>query len=481
MAADHFPALHHEYASLPPQFFRPVAPTPVRSPAIVLWNEALADDLGVAPDADVFAGNRLPADSVSIAAAYAGHQFGNFVPQLGDGRAILLGEAMHRDGRLREIQLKGPGPTPFSRGGDGRCALGPALREFLTSEAMAALGIPTTRSLAVTATGEPVYRERPLPGAVLTRVSRGHVRVGTFQYFAVRGDRAAVSSLTSFCLRRLYPEVSAGPWPARDLYVAVRDAQASLIARWMLMGFLHGVMNTDNMSMAGETIDYGPCAFLDTYDPATVYSAIDRNGRYAFANQPVIAAWNLARLAETLLPEMGATPEEGVEWAQAALGEFPALVQRHWHAGMQAKLGLALDEPGDAELFDELLAVMHAGRADYTLTFRRLAEESAGELFAAEARERWAKWRESWHARLAREGRTPQSAAAGMRLVNPAYIPRNHQVEKAIVAAEERGDFAPARALHAVLAAPFEERPEWAEYLRAPRAGEWLCKTFCGT
>jgi uncharacterized protein YdiU (UPF0061 family) len=371
----------NSYSCLPEHFYARLSPTPVAKPRLIIFNESLASELGVdtrglEPEelAAVFAGNVIPPGAEPIAMAYAGHQFGNFVPQLGDGRAILLGEVVDRNGERRDIQLKGAGRTPFSRRGDGRAALGPVLREYLVSEAMHALGIPTTRALAVVSTGEPVYRDRQLPGAVLTRVASSHIRVGTFQYFAARGDMEAVKRLSGYVIDRHFPEARASERPPLALLQIVVERQASLVARWMHVGFIHGVMNTDNTALSGETIDFGPCAFIDSYDPATTFSAIDVFGRYAYANQPTIAKWNLARFAETLLPLLDPDPKRAVELANEAISAFTSRFQAHWLAGMRDKLGLSSNDEVDLELAHSLLRAMYENAADFTLTFRRLGD-----------------------------------------------------------------------------------------------------------
>ena len=375
----------NSYARLPEHFFARLAPTPVPKPHLIKFNGSLASELGInarglEPDelAGVFAGNVIPQGAEPIAMAYAGHQFGSFVPQLGDGRAILLGEVLDRKGERRDVQLKGAGRTPFSRRGDGRAALGPVLREYLVSEAMHALGIPTTRALAAVLTGEPVYRERQLPGAVLTRVASSHIRVGTFQYFAARGDLEAVERLSDYVIDRHFPDARDAERPRLALIQAVVERQALLIARWMHVGFIHGVMNTDNTALSGETIDFGPCAFMDSYDPATAFSAIDELGRYAYANQPNIAQWNLARFAETLLPLMDPNPERAVELASEAISAFLPRYQEHWLAGMREKLGISGHEDSDLDLVRDLLRAMHENAADFTLTFRRTLRRRRG-------------------------------------------------------------------------------------------------------
>jgi len=468
------------YAKLPEHFYARLDPTPVAGPTLIEVNRPLAAELGMTLDslsaetlAAYFSGNtRLPG-AEPIATAYAGHQFGYFVPQLGDGRAILLGEVRDVHGVLRELQLKGSGRTPYSRNGDGRAALGPVLREYLVSEAMHALGIATTRSLAAVASGETVYREGALPGAVLTRVAASHVRVGTFQYFAARGDVEATRRLADYCLARHYPAASRAEQPYLALLASVVERQAALVAHWLSVGFIHGVMNTDNMAISGETIDFGPCAFLDAYDPATVFSSIDSRGRYAYGNQAHAAAWDLARFGETLLPLIDAVPERAAEAATAVLEGFGARFTQAWLERMRAKLGLAVPEPGDADLIQALLDAMQRTGADFTLSFRALCED------------RWPEgadeWAALWQARVAHEDRSPDERRAGMRRVNPAYIPRNHRVEEVIAAATLRADYTPFRRLLEVVTHPYEEQPANAAYRDAPRPEERVLQTFCGT
>jgi uncharacterized protein YdiU (UPF0061 family) len=488
------PIFDNSYARLPERLFARLPPTPVRAPRLLRLNEALARELGLDPawlasaeGVAMLAGNALPPGAEPIAQAYAGHQFGHFVPSLGDGRAILIGEVITPDGRRRDIQLKGSGPTPFSRRGDGRAALGPVLREYIVSEAMAALGIPTTRALAAVATGEEVMRETALPGAVLTRVAASHIRVGTFQYFAARRDTEALRLLAAHAIARHDPAAAEAANPALALFEGVVARQAELVARWMLVGFIHGVMNTDNCTISGETIDYGPCAFLDAYHPATVFSSIDIQGRYAFGNQPAIAHWNLARLAEAMLPILAEQEEEALELARAALDGFAPRFRAAWQAGMRRKLGLGTERPGDEALIQDLLTAMAEGEADFTLTFRRLAdaaEDPAGEealcrLFRDPAAVDG--WLARWRARLAEEPGTPAMRAAAMRAVNPACIPRNHLVEEAIAAAVERDDLGPFERLLEVLAQPFTEQPGRERYTLPPRPEERVLVTFCGT
>jgi uncharacterized protein YdiU (UPF0061 family) len=485
--------LQHTYSALPSRFYARVAPAPVKDPQLVVFNSRLAQELGFDPavlereGATWFSGNQTPEDADPIALAYAGHQFGGFVPQLGDGRAILLGERVGRDGVRRDIQLKGSGRTPFSRNGDGRAALGPMLREYLISEAMHALGVPTTRSLAVVTTGEQVVREDLLPGAVLTRVAASHIRVGTFEYFAARGDREAVSQLLDYVITRHYPEARGADVPALAVLEAVTQRQAALIADWMSVGFIHGVMNTDNMAISGETIDYGPCAFMDKYDTNTVFSSIDHAGRYAYGNQPAIAQWNLARLAETLLPLIDSNIEKAVEIATTVVRNFMPVFDAQLLTRMRRKIGLVSEQESDVELIRALLATMQSAGADFTLTFRRLArcadepadDASLLELFASSSD--IADWLRRWRERLTSEPRNAAERAANMRLVNPAYIPRNHRVEAALEAASTRGDFGPFLKLLNVLEHPYEDQLGLVEFEEPPAPGERVFRTFCGT
>jgi uncharacterized protein YdiU (UPF0061 family) len=487
----HFP-FQNSYAALPDGFFARVAPTPVAAPRLIKLNRPLAVQLGLDPDlletpegAAILAGKTVPAGADPIAMAYAGHQFGNFVPQLGDGRAILLGEVIDRDGVRRDIQLKGSGPTPFSRRGDGRAALGPVLREYIVSEAMVALGIPTTRSLAAVVTGEHVLRETALPGAVLTRVASSHIRVGTFQFFAARRDTEALRRLADHVIFRHYPDLLEAERPYHGLLAAVVARQAALVARWLLVGFIHGVMNTDNSSVSGETIDYGPCAFMDAYNPAQVFSSIDEMGRYAYANQPRIALWNLTRLAECLLPLFGAEQEQAIAQAQDILGAFTDLFGSAYQAGLRAKVGLFTAQDGDEALIQDLLDAMAKNQADFTLTFRRLGDAAAGD--ATEARAQFMdpsvfdEWAGRWHARLAREPQTAAERQAAMHGVNPLFIPRNHRVEAVIRAAVNDDDYAPFEELVTVLEKPFDEQPHYAAYADPPLPDQMVLQTFCGT
>jgi uncharacterized protein YdiU (UPF0061 family) len=489
----HFP-FENTYARLPDRFFARVAPTPVAAPLLIRLNTELALELGLDPlwlaeaeGLEVLAGKRVPDAAEPIAMVYAGHQFGHFVPQLGDGRVILLGEVLDRKGVRRDFQLKGSGPTPFSRRGDGRAALGPVLREYVVSEGMAALGIPTTRSLAVVTTGETVARETLLPGAVLTRVAASHIRVGTFQFFAARGDVDGLRLLADHVIARHYPEAAQAERPYRALLELVVARQALLIAQWLMVGFIHGVMNTDNMSIAGETIDYGPCAFMDAYHPATVFSSIDDRGRYAYANQPHIATWNLARFAETLLPLLSEDQRQAIAQAEEVLGGFLTSFEAAFLAGMRKKLGLFNAVPDDLELARDFLTLLAANEADFTLSFRRLsdaagepaAEELLRGLFANE--DAYNVWIARWRQRLRKETQDMPTRRAMMRAVNPAFIPRNHRVEAVIEAAVQRRDFAPFEELLLVLSKPFEDQPDFAHYMEPPKTYERVTQTFCGT
>jgi uncharacterized protein YdiU (UPF0061 family) len=489
----HFP-FDNTYSSLPDRFYARIHPTPVTAPRLIRLNRTLAAHLNLDPDwlaspegVETLAGKRIPEAAEPIALAYAGHQFGNFVPQLGDGRAILLGEVVDRDRVRRDIQLKGSGPTPFSRRGDGRAALGPVLREYIVSEAMAALGIPTTRALAVVTTGDTVVRESVLPGGVLTRVASSHVRVGTFEYFAARGDTEAIRTLADYVIARHYPEAQTTGQPYRTLLEQVIGRQAELIARWLLVGFIHGVMNTDNMAISGETIDYGPCAFLDAYDPAKVFSSIDQYGRYAYGNQPRIAVWNLTRLAEAMLPLLGDDIDDGVHKAKDALATFEPTFESAYHTGLSRKLGLLSERGDDRGLSGDLLKVMAENQVDFTLFFRRLSD--AGETPEQDEPVRslfvnplaFDNWAARWRERLRDEPQDVNTRQAAMRAVNPAYIPRNHRIEAAISAAVKRADFSLFHALVAVTTDPYREEPSKTEYARPPDHHEQVQQTFCGT
>ena len=503
-------AFDNSYARLPDRFYARVRPTPVAKPARLAINAPLAERLNVSleelesPEGiEILAGNRIADRSEPIALAYAGHQFGGFVPQLGDGRAILLGEVIGRDGKRYDVQLKGAGPTPFSRGGDGRAALGPVLREYVVSEAMAAMGVPTTRALAAVATGEVVVREKLLPGAILTRIASSHLRIGTFQYFAVRKDNDAIRTLAEYALKRHYPDAPSTEGVGLTLLDAVMNAQINLVASWLSIGFVHGVMNTDNMSISGETIDYGPCAFLDAYHPGRTFSSIDRGGRYAFANQPRIALWNLTRFAETLLPLVHDDIDKAAEMLTKRLETYPDKFEAAYGKRMRAKLGLR-DEieggfgaqsaeggskpqmfNGDLELVQGLLERMAEAKVDYTNCFRRLVDVAAGkdesilvELFA-EPRPIM-EWLRSWRLRFERDSSAPQERIELMRRSNPAFVPRNHRIEEMIAAATS-GDMQPFERLMRVLARPYDDQPEAAELTSPPGDEQWNYRTFCGT
>ncbi len=464
----------NSYARLPDTFFARQAPVPVSAPRLIVFNTDLARLLQISPGdvqemAEAFAGNSLPDGAEPLAQLYSGHQFGTYNPLLGDGRAVLLGETIGADGVRRDIQLKGSGPTPFSRRGDGRAWLGPVLREYVVSEAMHALGVPTTRALAAVETGEQVFRETPLPGAVLTRVARSHLRVGTFQVFAARGQFDSLRRLTEYAIERHYPEAD-GPM---GLLRAVRDVQARLIAHWMSVGFIHGVMNTDNCSIAGETIDYGPCAFMDTYHPNTVFSSIDRMGRYAYSNQPDIAVWNLAQLATALIQQME-DKEAAVEEATEIVHAMPEQIQDHWLTRFRAKIGISSAEAGDLELISDLLKRMAEQQADFTNTFRALSGQAARDQFTDP--QAFDSWAEGWTARLQREPE-PQTV---MNAANPAFIPRNHRIEQMIEAAVQ-GDYTLFQRLDTVLSRPYDDQPDEADLTRPPTQGEVVHATFCGT
>jgi len=501
-------AFDNSFARDLPGFYVSWPPQRVPAPRLLYFNHALAGELGMAPArrgtealAAMLSGNQLPEGAQPIAQAYAGHQFGQFSPRLGDGRALLLGEIIDRQGRRRDIAFKGSGPTPFARGGDGKAAVGPMLREVLIGEAMHALGIATTRALAVVATGEAVRREAVLPGATLTRVAGSHLRVGSFEYYAARGETGRVRQLADYAIARHFPAVRESPTPYTDFLRAVQEAQAALVAQWMGVGFIHGVMNTDNMSIGGETIDFGPCAFMETYDPKAVFSSIDRQGRYAYGNQPGIANWNLARLAESLLPLIDDDVDAAVERATDVLAGFGAAYGRCWLGVMRAKLGLHDAGAGDSARDDEDIALaeswlglLHAQRVDFTLAWRRLADAAQGNaapLFALFGEPAALEpWLAGWQARCAAEGAPAGAgpAAAGvaragaMRRCNPWLIPRNHRVEEALAAASEAGDLAPFERLLAALESPWEEDAANAD-LAQPAAASFTAgyRTFCGT
>ena len=469
----HIP-FENSYATLPPRFYTRQVAQPVKAPHLLAFNHALAADLGITPGdqaemAAIFAGNAVPDGAAPLAQVYAGHQFGGFSPQLGDGRALLLGEVVDRHGQRRDIQLKGSGQTPYSRMGDGRAWLGPVLREYLLSEAMHALGVPTTRALAAVLTGERVYREAALPGAVLTRVAASHIRVGTFQYFAARRDIDGLQALFEYTRARHYPEAQT---PA-EMLEAVIAAQARLVAKWLSIGFIHGVMNTDNTSLSGETIDYGPAAYMDTYHPVTVYSSIDAHGRYAYDNQANVIVWNMAQLATALVPLMPDT-DTAIAAFTTAINAMPALIAAERLAAFRPKLGLTGDDPADAALIDDLLALMQAGQADFTNTFRALAHGKARDQFTDRAA--YDAWHARWQERVAYE----DAPEARMLAANPAYIPRNHRVE-AMIEAAVAGDMAPFERLLRVLSDPFTDQPGEEDLTRPPMVHEVVAQTFCGT
>ncbi len=480
------------YARLPEHFTAAALPTPVAAPQLIAFNRSLADELGLdlanvddARLAAIFSGNVVPPGAEPLAMAYAGHQFGNFVPKLGDGRAILLGEVIDINGKRRDIQLKGSGPTRFSRRGDGRAALGPVLREYIVSEAMHALGIPATRALAAVATGERVQRETGLPGGVVTRVAASHIRVGTFQFFAAREDNDAIKVLADYVIERHYPEAKQAEKPYFALLQAIAERQRALVCRWLMVGFIHGVMNTDNVAISGETIDFGPCAFMDEYNPNKVFSSIDAQGRYAYNSQPGIAQWNIARLAECLLPLLDDDADKAVELANGVLAEFASDFPKRWLSGMREKLGLTTQDDGDEQLVQDLLGLMQRNEVDFTLTFRRLCDAADGspeafrgmftDLAGAD------EWLARWRQRTWRESATESDRAQAMRAVNPAVIPRNHRIEEVIVAAVEDGDFEPFHAMVRATARPFDEVPEFSVYMQAPMGHERVFRTFCGT
>ncbi|MCB1474467.1 MAG: YdiU family protein [Rhodobiaceae bacterium] len=493
VSATQSPAFDNSYARLPAQFFERQSPVAVAGPKLVRLNEPLARELGFDPAArssedwaQIFSGNALLPGTAPLAMAYAGHQFGNFVPQLGDGRALLLGEVIDRHGIRRDIQLKGAGRTPFSRGGDGRAAIGPVLREYILSEAMHALGVPATRALAAVTTGEPVYRENVLPGAVLTRVAKSHIRVGTFQYFAARGDMEAVRALADYVIERLYPELGGSENRYLDLVEAVSARQARLVARWLAIGFIHGVMNTDNMALAGETIDFGPCAFLDEYDPTKVFSSIDQFGRYAYGRQPHIAQWNIARLAETMLPLIDDDEERAIARATSVVEQFVRHYNGAFVGEMRSKIGLQDEQDDDLSLIQRLLELMQESKADYNTTFRALCSaaspDGAAGLHAQLGEgDGIAGWLEQWRRRLEAEGVSAALASERMEAINPLYIPRNHLVEEVIAAAEQRDDFGPFEALLERVTRPFEPQPDSGHYADPARPDERVMRTFCGT
>ncbi|WLR51721.1 YdiU family protein [Bacillus tianshenii] len=474
----------NSYARLPEAFFTSQKPVPVRSPELIIFNEQLAESLGLHAEVleseegtAVFAGNNVPEGASPLAQAYAGHQFGH-INMLGDGRAVLLGEQITPQGDRFDIQLKGSGRTPYSRGGDGRAGLGPMLREYIISEGMHGLGIPTTRSLAVVTTGESIIRETRQRGAILTRVASSHLRVGTFEYIAGKQNVDELRALADYAIERHYPEIKEADNRYLSLLQEVMKRQAALLAQWQLIGFIHGVMNTDNMAIAGETIDYGPCAFMDTYDPKTVFSSIDVQGRYAYSNQPPIAGWNLARFAETLLPLIHDEQEQAVEIAQDELTKFPDLYRANWLAGMRAKLGIFNEEDDDQSLIEELLTLMQKNQADFTNTFRALTLEKKENWFDTTE---FKKWHERWLNRLDRQQESKEQSHELMKQNNPAIIPRNYRVEEALQAAVERSDYSVMERLLKALQNPYAYSAEQEEYAKLPPETDRPYRTYCGT
>ena len=473
-------------------FFVSCQAEPASAPKLLQFNHALAEELGLDPivldskaGLDIFSGNVTPEGSEPLAQGYAGHQFGGFASQLGDGRALLLGEVIDTLQQRRDIQLKGSGRTPFSRGGDGKAALGPVLREYLIGESMHALGVPTTRALAAVTTGDNVYREIPLPGAVLTRVAASHIRIGTFEFGAARGDVDKVRKLADYSIARHYPETAKSDNKYLAFFEAVSDSQAALVARWMEIGFIHGVMNTDNMTISGETIDYGPCAFMDTYAPGTVFSSIDAQGRYAYSNQPAILSWNLTRLAETLVRFVDTDKDRAIELLTEKTKTIQPLYETYWLTGMRAKIGLSTENSLDLELINDLLSVMEDGHADFTLVFRLLAQALRGDsnpvrqLF--EEPDAFDIWERRWRNRLEQDGITAEARALLMDRINPIYIPRNHKVEEALAAAVNHDDMIPFSDLLTVLSHPFDEAPGKEAYAAPSPASDIPYRTFCGT
>ncbi len=485
---------HHLYADLPERFYSPYPPVPVRQPKLIAVNESLAESLLIEPEQfqsqdfiDIFSGNRVAMGSKPLSMVYAGHQFGNWVPRLGDGRAHLLGEIKDQTGQIYDVQLKGSGPTIYSRGGDGRAGLGPVLREFLVSEGMQALGIPTTQVLCAIESGDTIFRETTLPGAVLTRIARSHIRIGTFQYFLSRNDHKGLELLLNFTLQRLYPQHAAEGCPALELLKATCEGQASLIAKWMGVGFIHGVMNTDNMSLSCETIDYGPCAFMDEFHHNKVFSSIDGNGRYAYQNQPAIAHWNLVQLANCLLPMIDTDRKQAIDRATEIVHSFDDRFQHYWQRVLAKKLGFSTFVDGDADLARQWLQLMEDSEADFTLAFRYLshcvdASQKASQDFLQlfDQNDAIHEWLAKWHRRLSQEAGEPAQRAIAMCSVNPLVIPRNHQIEKTIQGAL-KGDYTHFTRLRSALHRPFDDAPSQSEFSQAPTKHERVSQTFCGT
>jgi len=485
----------NSYARLPERFYARRLPVPVASPGLIRVNHPLAKYLGLDPEwleskngIEMTAGNFIPEGTDPIATAYAGHQFGGWNPQLGDGRAILLGEVKAVDGVRHDIQLKGSGRTEYSRGGDGRAPLGPILREYLVSEAMSVLGVPTSRVLAAVTTGESVIREGRLPGAVLARVAQSHIRIGTVQFFASRQDAEALEMLVEHVINRHYPEAAKTDNPVRTMLDGIIARQADLVAHWLSLGFIHGVMNTDNMLLSGETVDYGPCAFMDEFDPGKVFSSIDHDGRYAYSNQPAVAHWNLSVLTQSLLTLLDTDPDKALASGQAAIDAFPGLYQSAYQHHMSKKIGIQKPDKNDLALVQDLMGHMQQEQTDFTLTFRRLSDlvhpstESGGGVGSLfELPDTFAPWVERWQERLANEPLEASLRQAGMYAANPVYIPRNHLVEEAIKAGEKHNDFKPFHKLIDILTQPFEYRSDDARYAIPPRPEQVVTQTFCGT
>jgi uncharacterized protein YdiU (UPF0061 family) len=484
----------NSYFDLGPHFYQSITPTPVHNPDLIIYNESLSKELGLAEtvlgppvDPQLFAGNQVPDGAQPLAMAYSGHQFGQFNPNLGDGRAILLGQVLDSQGRSLDIHLKGTGQTAFSRNGDGRAALGPVLREYLVSEAMSQLGVPTTRALAAVTTGEEVYRDNVLPGGIITRIAASFVRIGTFEYFLARRQKDSLGLLADYVIEYHYPHLKEAEKPYLALLDAVIEGQAALIAQWMHIGFIHGVMNTDNMSVLCETIDYGPCAFMDHYAHDQVFSSIDHYGRYAYNNQPNIALWNLTRFAECLLPLFDEDEETAVDMVTVRLERFVDRYQRHWLTGMRAKLGFDTEHDEDGKLIEELFDIMASGRVDFTLTFYHLSQldlDAADDtdiqvLFNHDGA--FNRWLDQWRQRLRREASDDEKRKGSMQSINPVYIPRNHQIEAAIRAAEDSNDFSVFHALHEVLQQPYVYQQGKEAYMQPPEPHEVVHKTFCGT
>ncbi len=484
----------NSYAQLPEGFFAKTSPTPSSDPKLLVMNAELAESLQIDPKwlssdegLEMLSGQKMPVGAQPLAMAYAGHQFGNFVPQLGDGRAILIGEVLDRNAERFDIQLKGGGLTPFSRGGDGKAALGPALREYIVSEAMYRLGIPTTRALAVVTTGDMVQREIPLPGAIITRVASSHIRVGTFQYFYARDDITSLRKLADYVVERHYPDAADGSNKYAQLLTCVVKKQAELIAHWMRVGFIHGVMNTDNTTVSGETIDYGPCAFMDVFDPKTVFSAIDQTGRYAYGQQPQIGQWNLSVFAQSMLPLLSEDQDKAVDLAKEALAHYPSAFQSAYERGVRDKMGLVLSKDGDIDLWQDLAKHLAVHEIDFTQFFRlfsdaksepSMADMKLYELFGGPSM--FDMWLLAWRSRLREEERDDNARQAAMRAVNPIYIPRNHVVEEALDNAHN-GDLSYANRLIEILQNPFEEQAGCERYARPPLPDEVVANTFCGT